>query len=160
MSKRQRIKQKLLSQAGKFAMVGVLNTLVDVVMVNILTQVFRVEIVLAGILSGTIAMINSLIFNQHFTFKVHHLSKVRILYFFAITAFGIYVIRPLVLQLFTKEWLTPGEIIYDVTSALGLPLSRSFDVNNFALAMAIVAVLGYNFFMYRKFVFVEEKVSE
>ncbi len=160
MSKRQRIKQKLLGQAGKFAMVGVLNTLVDVVMVNILTQVFRVEIVLAGILSGTIAMINSLIFNQRFTFKVHHLSKVRILYFFAITAFGIYVIRPLVLQLFTKEWLTPGEIIYDVTSALGLPLSRSFDVNNFALAMAIVAVLGYNFFMYRKFVFVEEKISE
>lgn len=160
MSKRQHIKQKLLSQAGKFAMVGVLNTLVDLVMVNILTQVFRVEIVLAGIISGTVAMINSLIFNQRFTFKVHHLSKVRIFYFFAITAFGIYVVRPLVLQLFTKQWLTPGEIMYDVTSALGLPLSRSFDVNNFALMMAIIAVLGYNFFMYRKFVFVEEKGSE
>lgn len=160
MSKRQRIKQKLLGQAGKFAIVGVLNTLVDIVLVNVLTQVFRIEIVVAGLISGTVAMLNSLYFNQRFTFKVRRVSKLRIVYFFLITMFGLYVIRPLVLQVFTKQWLAPAEIVYSITSALGLPLSRSFDVNNFALAMAIMAVLGYNFFMYRKFVFVEEKPSE
>lgn len=157
MSKRLYIKQKLATQAGKFALVGVLNTLVDIIAVNILTQLFSVQIVVAGLLSGTLAMINSFIFNQRFTFKVHRLNKLRILYFFAITTFGLYVIRPLVLQLFTREWLAPAEIIYGVTSALGLPFSRSFDTNNFALAMAIIVVLAYNFFMYRKFVFVEAK---
>ncbi len=157
MSKRQLIKQKLASQAGKFAIVGVLNTLVDIVTVNILTQLFGVQIVIAGLISGTVAMINSFIFNQRFTFKVHHLNKVRILYFFAITMFGLYVIRPLVLQLFTREWLWPGEMVYQITSSLGMPLTKSFDVNNFALAMAIAAVLVYNFVMYRKFVFVEDK---
>ena len=62
MSKRQLIKQKLASQAGKFAIVGVLNTLVDIVTVNILTQLFGVQIVIAGLISGTVAMINSFIF--------------------------------------------------------------------------------------------------
>lgn len=158
MSKREFIKQKLVGQAGRFGLVGVLNTVVDVVIINLLTQLAGMSLVLAGLISGTIAMINSFIFNQRFTFKVHKLKPVRILYFFAITMFGLYVIRPFILQLFTKQWPMPGEIVYSVTSALHLPLSKSFDVNNFAIAVAIVVVLGYNFVMYKKFVFVEEKV--
>lgn len=148
---------KITGQAGRFGLVGVLNTLVDVVIVNILTHFLGLDLVLSGIISGTVAMINSFVFNQRFTFKVHKTTPTRVLYFFAITMFGLYVIRPLILQFFTKQWLTPGEFVYSVTSSLSLPFSRSFDINNFALAMAILVVLVYNFLMYRKFVFVDKR---
>lgn len=157
MGKRQFIQQKIAGEAGRFGMVGVLNTLLDIVLVNVLTQFAGLDLVLAGIISGTAAMINSFVFNQRFTFKVKKVGPVQTFSFFAITMFGLYVIRPLILQFFTKQWLSPGELVYSVTSALNLPFSRSFDVNNFALGMAILAVLVYNFVMYRKFVFVQEK---
>ncbi len=157
MGKRQVLRAKITGEVGRFGLVGVLNTLLDIVLVNILTQIFGVALIAAGLISGTVAMINSFIFNQRFTFKVRKVSPARTLYFFAITMFGLYVIRPLILQFFTKQWLSPGELVYSVTSALHLPFSHSFDVNNFALAMAIIVVLGYNFIMYRKFVFIKDE---
>jgi putative flippase GtrA len=158
-TKTQLLKQKVTGEVGRFGLVGILNTLLDIVLVNVLTQLAGMDLVLAGIISGTVAMINSFIFNQRFTFKVKKVSPVQTLYFFAITMFGLYVIRPLILQLFTKQWLTPGEFVYSVTSSLSLPFSRSFDINNFALGMAILVVLVYNFLMYRRFVFTEDKGS-
>jgi putative flippase GtrA len=155
----ERVKRKITGQVGRFGLVGILNTLVDVVLVNVLTQIVGLDLVLSGIISGTVAMINSFVFNQRFTFKVHKTTPTRVFYFFAITMFGLYVIRPLILQFFTKQWLTPGEFVYSVTSSLSLPFSRSFDINNFALAMAILVVLAYNFLMYRKFVFTEGKAA-
>lgn len=159
MTKTQLLKQKVTGEVGRFGLVGILNTMLDIVLVNVLTQLVGMDLVLAGIISGTVAMINSFIFNQRFTFKVKKVTPVQTLYFFAITMFGLYVIRPLILQFFTKQWLSPGELVYSVTSALHLPFSHSFDVNNFALGVAIVVVLGYNFAMYRKFVFVQDKVG-
>lgn len=159
MGKRQFIQQKIAGEAGRFGMVGVLNTLLDIILVNVLTQLIGLDLVLAGILSGTVAMINSFIFNQRFTFRVKKVGAAQTLSFFAITMFGLYIIRPLVLQFFTKQWLSPGELVYSVTSALNLPFSRSFDVNNFALGMAILVVLVYNFVMYRKFVFVPKEAA-
>lgn len=158
MTKTQLLKQKVTGEVGRFGLVGIFNTILDIVLVNVLVVV-GLELVLAGIISGTVAMINSFIFNQRFTFKVKKVTPVQTLYFFAITMFGLYVIRPLILQFFTKQWLSPGELVYGVTSALHLPFSHSFDVNNFALVVAIVVVLGYNFTMYRKFVFVQEKAG-
>ena len=155
----ERVKRKISGQVGRFGLVGILNTLVDVVLVNILTQLIGLDLVLSGIISGTVAMINSFVFNQRFTFKVHKTTPTKVFYFFAITMFGLYVIRPLILQFFTKQWLTPGEFVYSVTSSLSLPFSRSFDINNFALGMAILVVLVYNFLMYRRFVFTEDKGS-
>lgn len=156
MSAKQRVLSKIGGQVGRFGLVGILNTVVDVVIVNVLVH-FGLGIVIAGAISGTIAMVNSFIFNQRFTFKVNRVKGMRVVYFFVITMFGLYVIRPLILNFFTKQWLAPGEIVYQVTHSIGLPLSKTFDSNNFALGVAIVVVLGYNFVMYKKFVFVEDK---
>ena len=147
---------KQLGQIGRFGLVGVLNTLVDVIISNILILLFGLGVVAAGLISGTIAMINSYIFNQRFTFKTRKVSPVRTVYFFTITVFGLYIIRPLVLKLFVEQWLWPADFAYRITSVLHLPLSRKFDGDNLALAIAIIIVLGYNYIMYKKFVFVEE----
>ena len=64
-------------QAGKFAAVGVINTAVDFIVLNILiyfgfTLAFVVlgqEFLVANVISVAVAMVNSFILNKQWTFK-------------------------------------------------------------------------------------------
>jgi putative flippase GtrA len=116
-----------------------------------------VSAVWAGIISGTAAMINSFIFNKNFTFRAKKLSVFKLILFFVITAFGLYVIRPLIIYFFTSVWLWPSQVVYDITQWLRLPLSQEFDTRNLALLIAIIVVLFYNYLSYKFFVFNDEK---
>lgn len=149
-----------VGEVGRFGLVGILNTLVDIIIANVLIQFFGVAVVTASLISGTVAMINSFVFNQRFTFKVRKVDPLRTLYFFVITIFGLYVIRPLIIQFFVRQWHAPALLAFRISSALRLPFREAFIVNNFALGVAIVVVLGYNFIMYRRFVFKPEEAAK
>jgi putative flippase GtrA len=147
-----------IGQIIRFAIVGVSNFLVDFVIYNSLLRFAPdVSAVWAGIISGTAAMINSFIFNKNFTFKAKKLSVFKLILFFVITAFGLYVIRPLIIYFFTSVWLWPSQVVYDITQWLRLPLSQEFDTRNLALLIAIIVVLFYNYLSYKFFVFNDEK---
>jgi putative flippase GtrA len=164
-------------QVGRFGLVGILNTIVDIVVLNVLaatilpkslivtqfviagTVITITGVVLAGIISGTIAMINSFVFNARFTFRDRHVDTRHIVYFFVITMFGVYVIRPIVLKIFTDVWVWPSQLLYQITNGLRLPFSQDFDQRNLALFAAIGIVLVYNYLMYKKFVFIHEEAK-
>ena len=160
-----------VKQVGRFGLVGILNTLVDIVILNILaitilpktlivttftvfgTEIVITGIVLAGLISGTVAMINRFVFNMRFTFKKQKIDTRHVVYFFLITMFGIYIIRPIILKLLTDVWVWPSQLAYSITSGIGLPFSQDFDQRNLALAVAILVVLVFNYLMYKFFVF-------
>lgn len=145
-------------QVVRFAIVGVSNFLVDFIVYNLLLKFTPgVSAVWAGIISGTAAMINSFIFNKNFTFRARKLSLFKLILFFAITAFGLYAIRPVIIYFFTKVWLWPSQTVYSMTSWLHLPFSREFDTRNVALVIAILIVLFYNYLTYKYFIFNDEK---
>lgn len=162
-------------QIGRFGLVGVMNTLVDFIVLNALvisvlpqSKVFGVisisgtdytinGVLVAGVISGTIAMINSFIFNMRFTFKKRHVDFVHGVYFFVVTIFGLFIIRPIVLKIMTDVWLWPAQITYQITQLLKLPFSFDFDNRNLALMVAIIVVLGYNYLMYKYLVFSDAK---
>ncbi len=164
-----------VKQVGRFGLVGILNTIVDIVLLNILavtilpksltvatftvfgTSVVITGIVIAGLISGTVAMINSYIFNMRFTFKVRKIDTRHTVYFFLVTIFGIYIIRPVILKVLTDVWVWPSQFAYAITNGLHLPLSQDFDQRNLALLVAIMVVLVYNYLMYKYFVFSNEK---
>ncbi len=164
-----------VKRVGRFGLVGILNTIVDFVILNVLVvtvlpkssvlftiTLFGVSIaitgiIVAGLISGTAAMINSYIFNMRFTFRKRHIDSKHTFYFFAITIFGLYVIRPIILKVMTDIWIWPADIAYAITSGLRLPLSRDFDERNLALMVAIMIILVYNYLMYKHFVFNNEK---
>lgn len=164
-----------VSQVIRFLMVGVVNTIVDFTILNILAVTILPKssfaesftilglqasingLILAGLISGTIAMIVSFLLNAKFTFRVNHVSGRRTVYFFAITIFGLFIIRPIILKLMTDVWHWPAKFTYSVTHFLHLPFSQSFDERNIALVAAILTVLVYNYLMYKKFVFINEK---
>lgn len=164
-----------VKQVGRFGLVGILNTIVDIVLLNILAVTLLPKsltvatftvlgitititgIVLAGLISGTVAMINSYIFNMRFTFKVRNIDTRHTVYFFVVTIFGIYVIRPIILKVLTDVWLWPSQVAYAITNGLRLPFSQDFDQRNLALLVAIMVVLVYNYLMYKHVVFSNEK---
>ena len=142
-----------VARVGRFGLVGIINTVLDFAIENFLHFALSFSPVVAGVISGTIAMINSFFLNQRFTFKAKKTEPKKVVYFFAITLFGIYVIRSLILKLLTEVWLWPAQTVYTITHALHLPFSQQFVTNNFALGVAIFVVLFYNYIMYKKFVF-------
>lgn len=147
-----------LGQILRFALVGVSNFLVDLTIYNLLLLLSpSFSVVLAGVISGTAAMVNSFVFNKTFTFKAKNLSGAKIVLFFVITAFGLYVIRPIILYFFTQVWLWPSQLLYDITSSLRLPFSQEFDTRNLALLIAIAVVLVYNYLSYKYLIFNDEK---
>ncbi len=163
-----------IAQVGRFGLVGILNTLVDFLVLNILSmtllpktylvfsfsllgEVYSVTgLILAGVISGTAAMINSFIFNKNFTFKAKKLATQKLVMFFVITAFGLYIIRPVILYIFSDVWLWPAQFAYEITTWLNLPFSRDFDTRNLALLAAIAVVLVYNYLMYKYYIFKNE----
>lgn len=149
--------KKELSRIARFGLVGILNTVVDFAVFNILFIFLSTnQSELASIVSGTAAMINSFILNKNFTFRVKDISLNKKIMFFVVTAFGLYVIRPIIISIFTKTWLWPSQVLYEITSGLGLPFSQDFDTRNLALVAAIAIVLIYNYLCYKYFIFNEK----
>jgi len=164
-----------LGQVGRFGLVGILNTVVDFVVLNILAvtllpkslvlasftlagqNVVVTGLIVAGLISGTVAMINSYFFNLRFTFKSRHVTSRHTVYFFIITIFGLYVIRPVLFKIFTDVWQWPVSFAFMITQALHVPLSQDFVQRNLVLAITILVVLVYNYLMYKYFVFNKEK---
>ncbi len=160
-------KHSEVAQVGRFGLVGVLNTLIDFSVLNILIRttlpqneeffsIFGLAItglIIAGVISGTLAMINSFIFNQRFTFKSKNVGISGIVMFFVVTTFGLYAIRPPILSFFTQSWQWPSSVAYSIGQALYLPMDQAFYTANVALAGAVAIVFVYNYLAYKYLVF-------
>ena len=151
-------KHSELAQVGRFGLVGILNTVVDFIVFNVIVWlVAGMPLEWAGIISGTAAMINSFVFNKNFTFKTKKLNTFKLVMFFIITAIGLYAIRPIIINFFTKVWLWPSQVVYDVTRYLKLPFTQDFDKANMALVISILVVLVYNYLFYKYYICKDEK---
>ncbi len=162
-------------QVGRFGLVGILNTVVDFVVLNILAATILPKsmvlgtvtlfgnsytitgLIIAGLISGTIAMINSFVFNMRFTFKARHVDALHATYFFGLTIIGVYIFRPILLKFFTDVWTWPVLTADHVSTWLHLPLSQLFVERNVALAATILIVLVYNYLVYKYIVFTKDK---
>lgn len=165
-------------QVGRFGLVGILNTIVDFVILNILAStilpnslvlgsitIFGINytitgLIVAGVISGTIAMINSFIFNMFYTFKARHVDALHATYFFVLTIIGVYIFRPILLKFFSDVWTWPVSLVYKMTSLLHLPFSQPFVERNVALTATIALVLVYNYLVYKYIVFTKDLKKE
>lgn len=158
------IKVETTKQVGKFAIVGVINTLVDVVILNILvslgfTAVFIIlqqEFLIANVISVAVAIINSFILNKFWTFQANSESLyLQIIKFLVITIIGMFVIHQLVFNLLYYN--APAISGFFIALAHFLKLNSIFSDNfvalNFAKALAICVSLIWNFIGYKFIVF-------
>ncbi len=137
----------------RFAAVGIINTLVDFGIFNILIAIFSLGVVPASITSTTIAMIISYLLNKKVVFRQGTPHSVRqVVLFFAVTISGIWIVQTLIM-----------------VQALGL-LERAFDADtqsflywflqNVAKGIGVVGSLTWNYIGYSRIVFRKQQRGE
>ena len=142
-------------RASKFGAVGVLNTLLDFIIYNLLSSVLKFTLVQSNIISTTIAMIFSFSANKKLVFKNKGAVVKQGLLFFAITAFGLYVLQTGTIKLLTEVWFTPIAVGLSIAHTIGITGHDEFLIKNGAKAAGTIVSLTWNYLMYKKVVFSE-----
>lgn len=129
----------------KFAVVGAIGSLVDIGIMNLLTQVFNFQLVLAGSISFVCAVTNNFIGNRYWTYpdsRSRPLAR-QLGMFFVVNAIGIAIripilkyVEPPLAHLFENM----AHISFEVADALA---------KNATLLFAIGVVMLWNYFVNR-----------
>jgi putative flippase GtrA len=148
--------KKIWANIGaRFIAVGIVNTLIDFSILNLLVFTFSLNKLLANTISVSIAMAISYLLNHNIVFRQqsqNHLKKV--LLFLIITAFGLWVLQNLSIYILIHWFTWPASAIKSTLGYIGLgALSKNFVILNTAKAIGTAVSMVWNFFMYRKFVF-------
>lgn len=151
------VSKRLVKQLGSFGLVGVVNTLIDFVIFNVLRFALQLPAVPANIISTTIAQVISFLLNKNFVFAGIEPGRSRtntFIRFILVTAIGLYVIQSLVLALFVHYITWPGDVVHGVLDWLSFrQVSNEFIVTNTAKLIATVFSAAWNFVLYKKLVF-------
>lgn len=136
-----------------FLGVGMVNTVLDFAFYTLLTQtVFKDSLGAAGAVSGTIALFIAFLTHSFITWRGAEVTRKALLRFFLITGFGMWVLRPLLLNLFIKlDWLYM--FAHGLSQTLHLPFTYDFVAKTGAFGFMVIIVLMYNYLTYDKFVF-------
>ena len=147
----------MLNNLAKFGLVGILNTAVDFIIFNILTnKKIGWKKIPANLVSTTVAMIISFSLNRGFVFNATggniYLQSIE---FFAVTAFGLYVLQSLVIYFLLTVWEWPVELAWKIVKLIKLDkyLSHDFVRKNSAKAAATLVSLTWNYLMFSFIVF-------
>jgi putative flippase GtrA len=156
MSRARRAVHAEVKQVGKFGVVGALNTVMDFIIYNLLHFKLGWALIQSNIVSTTIAMIFSFYMNKKLVFRHHEGSHLKQgIIFFAVTAFGLYVLQTGTIQVLTEVWTEPLQLTVAFAHVLDLDrfFSDTFIVNNCAKALGTIISLTWNYLMYKKVVF-------
>lgn len=134
----------ITAQAGRFGLVGVLNTVIDFGVLNLLVLFFSVSgggaLLLCNAVSFTTASLNSYLMNRKWTFCAEGKASSGQYLFFLVFALGGLVVNSLVLYLLVR-FVPVAESVH--------PLLRV----NAAKACATAAGMTWNFLTFRFIVF-------
>ena len=131
----------------RFAVVGIVGAVVDFGTFNLLSGVFGVQAVLASVISFIAAIINNFVWNRYWTYPDSRSKPVvkQLAIFSLISLAGLLIRTPLFA--FLEVRLT------NLFLSLNLPamgfMSAEFLGHNLALAIAVIVVMFWNFFVNR-----------
>lgn len=125
-----------------FILIGVINTLVDISIYTLLVQLNILPMFYANFISTTAGIGCSFFLNRRYTFRqTNKAGKKSFITFFAITAFGLWVLQPIVIFLVDGVLAGRNWSIPDILLTL------------FPKLVATGVTLVWNFVLYDKIVF-------
>jgi len=130
----------------KFLAVGIISSIVDFGLMNLFTLAFNLSLVLSQAISFTVAVLNSFLWNRYWTYPDSRSRSAiqQLVQFIVVNVAGIGIRTPLI------SWL--DKILFkllDNFSFSPLPLSNMVISQNTALAISILIVMMWNFFINR-----------
>lgn len=150
------IHKRTQKQLVMFFLTGVVNTLVDLGLLNLLVFVAKLPLILANLVAVSGALIVSYIDNSYFVFENNELRNWRLIgMYLGVTIVGLYGIETAVLYSLSHFWLFPGHFAFWIVKKIGLGhlLSQHFVQTNTAKLVAALIAAIWNFIIYKRFVF-------
>lgn len=130
----------------KFAIVGTFGAVVDFGMMNLLTGLFSINLVVAGIISFILAIISNFLWNRFWTYPDSRSKPI----IWQLISFSIVSVTGLIIRIPILKFLEPQiqQILTHMNlNLLDIPIHTISA--NLALSIAIVIVLFWNFFVNR-----------
>jgi putative flippase GtrA len=141
---------RLATQLGRFGLVGLANTLVDLAFTNLIYLLWRPttpgEIALVTVIAGAIATVHSYVLNSRWTFRHTERSLGMGARFLAFALLGI-ATQAAVTLFVSHWWLQSGHAV-------------SLAMMNVAKLVAVVAAAGVTFLGYRVAVFTPRAIAD
>lgn len=139
--------QKERERFLKFAVVGVIGAVVDFGIFNILTSLTSISAVVASMISFIAAVVSNFTWNRYWTYpdsRSRHVS-VQLVEFAVISLIGLAVRTPI----FALLEVPLSRLFSVVHLPLVSTLNPNFLGHNIALAIAVIVVMFWNFFVNR-----------
>lgn len=140
---------------ARFICVGIINTLVDLAILNTLVSVFKLQPLIANLISASVSITLSYFLNHRIVFRQkqsHSLSKFA--KFFAVTGLSILAIQSLVISIVTHILGTSQTVAYHLLVNMDInDLSTKIVNLNTAKLAAVILGMGWNYIFYHKIVF-------
>ena len=138
----------------RFAVVGIIGAVVDFGVANLLTRLFHVPLVWAGTISFICAILSNFIWNRYWTYPDSRSKPVthQLIQFFVVSVAGLAIRIPIL------KFLEP--ILYRFVDGLSfqVPLfSAEVISDNVTLAIAVIVVMFWNFFVNRYWTYSDVK---
>jgi putative flippase GtrA len=129
----------------KFAVVGAIGSLIDIGVMNLMTQVFNLPLVFGGSISFVCAVVNNFLGNRYWTYPESRSRRIRHQFgmFLAVNAIGIAIRIPILKYAeppLARLFESMAHLSFDTADALA---------KNATLLFAIGVVMLWNFFINR-----------
>ena len=161
------IKRVAKHKVSRFAVIGIINTLTDIVLLNILRVATHTEsnqpmkLIILNIVSASSVAILSFYLNRKYVFKTSDVRNHMFIPFLAITLASIFILQSLVISFALHSFDPVAEFLMNIGSYL--PIVKCFSFNfyetNVAKICATFASMIWNYVLYNRFVFVKKQVS-
>jgi putative flippase GtrA len=131
----------------RFMVVGVVGAVVDFGTFNLLTGFAKVPAVLASVCSFMAAVVSNFLWNRYWTYPDSRTKPLghQVLQFTGISLAGLAIRTPLFAFLESRM----GVVLYGVHLPVISQFNPDFLAHNTALAMAVIVVMFWNFFVNR-----------
>ncbi len=139
----------------KFAVVGLFGAVVDFGVFNLLTHFVAMPAVVASVISFIAAVFSNFTWNRYWTYPDSRTKKISV----QLTEFGIISLIGLAIR--TPLFVLLENALGSFFVTLHAPIISSFDPiflgHNLALAIAVIVVMFWNFFINRYFTYGDVK---
>ncbi len=146
-----------------FAYVGVINTLTDIVLLNILrvatdtTTEETGKLIALNIVSASSVACLSFYLNRRYVFKSKETQNKMFVPFLAITLSSIFIIQSLIIGLALTAFDPLARVSMEIVRDLHIPIFQNFTFNFYEANLAKIAATAgsmiWNYIGYKKFVF-------
>jgi putative flippase GtrA len=134
------------SRFMRFAVVGIIGAVVDFGVANLLVYLLHAPLVLAGTVSFICAILSNFTWNRYWTYPDSRSKPLggQLLQFSLVSVAGLFIRIPIL------RWLEPLLQRLFITAPFKLPLlTPDFLAKNITLAIAVIIVMFWNFFVNR-----------